>query len=76
MLAEQVAVQRIILIAEEGCRPAVAALSDMMGMSRQNGAGEAGHASAWRPPREPSNSALSPYPHLHFRASFVNFSHD
>lgn len=41
---EQVAVERVIRLGEEGRRPAVAALGDMVRMPRKDGAGETSHA--------------------------------
>ncbi len=43
MRAEQVQVASVIVIVEEGLRPAVAALGHMVRVTRKDGAGEAGH---------------------------------
>ena len=43
---EQIAVARIVAVAEEGASPAIATLGDMMGMSGDHDAGETGHAAA------------------------------
>ena len=43
MLGEQVAIQRIIVVAEKSSRPAVAALGDMMRMTGDDDAGKTGH---------------------------------
>ena len=45
ILGEQVAIERIVAVAEEGPRAAVAALGDMVGMTGDDNTGEAGHAS-------------------------------
>ena len=44
ILAEQVAVQRIVVVAEERPRAAVATLGDVVRMTGKHDAGEAGHA--------------------------------
>ena len=43
MLGEQIAVERIIVVAEESARAAVAALGDVVRMTGDNDAGEAGY---------------------------------
>ena len=43
MLAKQPAVERIILVDEEGALPPVSALGDVMGRAGNDDAGEAGH---------------------------------
>jgi hypothetical protein len=48
VLAEQVAVQRVICIAEEGLRATIAALRYMVGMPWENRACQASHALAYR----------------------------
>ena len=44
MPGEQVAIKRIIIIAEEGPRTAVATLGDVMRVTGNDDTGEAGHA--------------------------------
>jgi hypothetical protein len=44
MFGEQVAIERIVAVAEEGPRAAVATLGDMIGMTGDDDAGETGHA--------------------------------
>ena len=44
ILGEQVAIKRIVGVAEEGARAAVAALGDMVRMTGDDDTGEAGHA--------------------------------
>ena len=44
MLAKQVAIERVIILIEEGRSPAVTALGYVVRMSREDSAGEAGHA--------------------------------
>lgn len=44
VLGEEIAVERIILVAKEGRRPAVAAPGDVVRISGKDGTGEAGHA--------------------------------
>ena len=44
VLRQQIAVERVILVAEEGARAAVAALGDMVRNAGDDDAGEAGHA--------------------------------
>ena len=50
MFGEQVAVQRIVGIAEEGLLAAVAALGHVMWVTGKDGAGESGHGTSL-PPR-------------------------
>ena len=49
-LGEQVAVEGVVLVAEEGGRPAIAALSDVVRVSGKDGTGKAGHALGIGPP--------------------------
>jgi uncharacterized protein with ACT and thioredoxin-like domain len=44
MGGEQVAIERIVIVAEEGLRAAVATLGDMMRMTGDDDTGETGHA--------------------------------
>ena len=44
VFGEQIAVERIIVVAEEGPRTAVATLGDVVRMTGDDDAGEAGHA--------------------------------
>jgi hypothetical protein len=44
ILREQVAIKRIVAVAKEGPRAAIAALGDMMGMTGDDDTGETGHA--------------------------------
>ena len=44
MLGEQVAIKRIVVIAEEGARAAVATLGDVVRVTGDDDAGKAGHA--------------------------------
>jgi hypothetical protein len=61
MPAEQVAIKRIILVIEEGRRPPIATLGHMVGMPREDGAGEASHAAMDRAMAAACQiSALSP----------------
>lgn len=48
MGGEQVAVDRIVAIGEEGARAGVAALGDLMPLAGNGDAGEAGHAARRR----------------------------
>ena len=41
---EKVAIERVVAVAEEGTRTAIAALSDMVRMIGNDDTGEAGHA--------------------------------
>lgn len=43
VLREQVAIERIVAVAEDGPYPAIAALGDMVGMTGNDDMGEAGH---------------------------------
>ena len=47
VLRQEIAVERMILLAEEGARAAVAALGDMVRNTGDDDAGEAGHAKWW-----------------------------
>ena len=43
MLGHQVAIGAVVVVAEEGLRPAVAALCDVVGKTGKDGASQAGH---------------------------------
>ena len=49
VLRQQIAVERVILVAEKGARAAVAALGDMMRNAGDDDAGETGHAKKMAP---------------------------
>jgi hypothetical protein len=46
VLGEQVAVKRVVDVAEKGARAAIAALSDMVRMTGDDDTGETGHAAS------------------------------
>ncbi len=48
VLAEQVAIERIVEVGKEGASTAVAALGDMVGVAGNDDTGETGHASSSR----------------------------
>lgn len=60
MLGEQVAIERVIGVGEEGARAAVAALGDVMRQAGNDDAGKAGHAVRWCELNSCQLSALSP----------------
>ena len=43
MLGQQIAIERVVVVAEEGARAAVAALGDVVRMTGNDDAGETGH---------------------------------
>src|SRR4051794_30783969 len=59
MLGEQVAIERIVVVAEEGPRATVAALGDVVRVAGNDDTGEASHAAVCLPARGKSFSALS-----------------
>ena len=48
ILGEQVAIERIIVVAKERARATIAALGDMVRMTGNDDTGEAGHAAQYR----------------------------
>jgi hypothetical protein len=54
MLAEEVAVQRVVGVAKERARATVAALRDEVRMAGDDDASEAGHAGSWQRPADMS----------------------
>ena len=46
MSGEQLAIERVVIVAKKGDRPAVAALGDMVRVAGKDSAGEASHAGA------------------------------
>jgi hypothetical protein len=48
VLGEQVSIKRVVGIAKEGARAAIAALGDMVRMTRDDDTGETGHAASFQ----------------------------